>query len=122
MSAANRAESAARADSSISSCVCKSLNRWSSAIRPRVRAGPETTLPAPAVLLVVGLTVSRTVDTGKGALVPRGYFANIVGGCARVLTCGLGSPVPDVDELSAIREGCRGLFCRLVPVVGDLRG
>ncbi|KAF8731451.1 hypothetical protein AX14_004889 [Amanita brunnescens Koide BX004] len=107
MSAANRAESAARADSSISSCVCKSLNRWSSAIRPRVRAGPETTLPAPAVLLVVGLTVPRTVDAG---------------GCARVLTCGLGSPVPDVDELSAVREGCRGLVGRLIPMAGNLRG
>jgi hypothetical protein len=74
------------------------------------------------VLLVVGLTVPRTVDAGGGALVPRGGFAIVVGGCARVLTCGLGSPVPDVDELSAVREGCRGLVGRLIPMAGNLRG
>lgn len=111
----------------------------------RARLGPDTMRlgppaaavdegPAPfAIDLVVGLTGTRAVEGGGGALAPRVDFPSpvavdfaSVGGTIRDFTCGIGNAVwllgAGVDAFNAIVDGCKGLFGLLTPMAGILRG
>ena len=83
-------------------------------------AGPEPEALRPTIVRAPTTGFDSDFELVGGALMP---LADLVRVGATGLVSGFGAGAPrDAMTLVAVLDNCRGLFCRLAPTAGNLRG